>query len=70
MNVLPKLTVVRMRAVVPAGKLEGSRSPSMAPIVSCLPMNPVASKVNVVPNGATEVASSVPGDDENGVVVT
>ena len=42
----------------------------MAPIVSCLPMNPVASKVNVVPNGATEVASSVPGDDENGVVVT
>ena len=33
-------------------------------------MKPVLSKVNVVPNGATEVVLSVPGDEENGVVVT
>ena len=69
MKVVPKLTVVRILAVVPGGKLEGSRSPSIAPMVSCVPMNPLSSKVNVVPNGATDVVSSVPGDEENGVVV-
>ena len=69
MKVLPKATDVRILAVVPAGKLEGSRSPSMAPMVSCVPMKPVLSKVNVVPKGARDVVSSVPGEDENGVVV-
>ena len=41
----------------------------MAPMVSCVPMKPVLSKVNVVPKGARDVVSSVPGEDENGVVV-
>jgi hypothetical protein len=70
MKAFPKLTEVRIRAVVPGGKLDASRSPSMEPIVNCRPMKPVLSKVKVVPNGATEVVLSVPGDEENGVVVT